>query len=241
MGGLVIQAYLAKALRDRTGHELKNIRQAIFIATPHHGSKTFAVSRNFLSRILKNPQERMLEALNANTHDIVEEFKKRTADWPLAVQCFWGMQDDIVPEPSARGSHADASPLEGNHFTILNPHNLHDDRYILLRDTIRNPGGHPDIFEIESFKMEVKLQPLPTNATRIVQFGRQGRSKKVISDNKAFVTHTVKFSRQNRCMKPYKLRYRTRHHGAVIAHLRITVGGSGDPPEPATDGWPKRS
>ncbi len=43
MGGLVIQAYLAKAFRERNGPELKNIRQALFIATPTTG-QTFSLS-----------------------------------------------------------------------------------------------------------------------------------------------------------------------------------------------------
>ncbi len=218
LGGLVIQAYLAKAFRELRRLELKNIRQAILIATPHRGSDIFAFGRNFLSRIFKNPQEIILRVLNPEIHDVIEEFRQGIANWPITVRCFWGMQDKIVPEASARGPHSEASPLEGDHFTILTPRDQSDPRYSLVAEAIKNPTGHPSIFEIDVFEMELTVQPFDAETGQPIQFGRNGKSKIVFGDNKADVIHRVTFSRNNRCSKPYKMRYRTRREGAVVPH-----------------------
>ena len=218
-GGLVIQAYLGKALRDRKGAELKNIRQAIFIATPHLGSNVCAFWRSLFSRIFVNPQERVLRALNPEIHDVVEEFRQRIIDYPIVCRCFWGMQDEIVPEASGRGSHPEASPLEGDHFSILTPRDLDDPRYGLLVDAIRHPIGHPDVFEVDLFEIELTVRPILGKRGRKIPFGRQRRFKLVHGDSQAEMTHRVTFSRQNKCSKPYKLRYRTRRDGAVIPHV----------------------
>jgi hypothetical protein len=219
LGGLVIQAYLAKAMSDKKNEaELRNIRQVLLIATPHHGANVFHLTRSALSRIFTNPQEKILKVLDPEIHDIVQDFRERLTDWPISVQCFWGMEDQIVPEASGRGGHLAGTALEGDHFTILKPTDLMDARYTSIAQAICHPIGHPEIFEIESFEMDVTVKPVSPKTPKAVSFGRHSRSKLVTSDNMAEVTHKVKFSRQNICAKPYKLRYRTRQNGSVVPY-----------------------
>jgi hypothetical protein len=126
------------------------------------------------------------------------------------------MEDEIVPEASGRGGQSEATPLQGDHFTILKPADMSDARYDLLAKAICHPLGHPDIFEIESFEMDLIVKPVSNGTGTTVNYGRHRRSKLVASDNKAEVTHRVVFSHQNRCAKPFRLRYRTRKNGCVV-------------------------
>ena len=56
---------------------------------------------------------------------------------PIPFRVFWGLQDDVVPRVSARGSFIEASPLPGGHSEIIqcDPDGP-DERYLFLSDIL---------------------------------------------------------------------------------------------------------
>lgn len=222
-GGLVIQKYLAMMLSARRGYELERIRQVILMATPNLGSTLLAPARNILFRIFDNPQERALRVLNPEIHDLLEFLGDRVANamtrdadcWPIPVRCFWGQQDDIVPEASARGPYTKGAALPGDHFSVLEPNT--QDHYNILAEALLEPLGHKNFFEVGSYEVEVRVEPLPEDFQQEMAFGSEGRRRTIRCDNRAHIIRRVTFSRRNCCTRLFELRYRTRGDGLLLA------------------------
>lgn len=225
-GGLVIQTYLAKMLQDARGEELSSVRQVVLVATPNLGSTRLGPGRNIFFRFFKNPQERALRVLNDDIHDVLRVINERVTNasqrdktkWPIPVRCFWGLQDRIVLEASARGPYPEGSGLLGDHFTILNPTSREDQRYQAFCDALIKPIGHKNFHEVDLFEQDIRVNPLPENFQEKVTFGSKNEKQRVITcDNLARVVRKIIFSGGNRCSNPYVLSYRTRNEGFIRA------------------------
>lgn len=219
-GGLVIQRCLLNLLHSTNGEPvLERIRQVILIATPNLGSTTVSPVRRFLSHFyFFNQQERSLrvfdeeiDTLRKELQEKVVETDRRTAEtWPIPVQCFYGLGDRIVPEASARGPYLDVEALDGDHFSLIRPSSRHDERYCKVRHAILEPAGHWRIWDIDSYKTEIRVEPYRLREYR----ARVGRRVKIIlTDSFARVDRSVTFSRRNRCHERFPIPYRTRDDG----------------------------
>jgi len=221
MGGLIIQTMLTKMLEQGRGAEFQFIRQAIFFATPHLGSITMEGLRGFLGMMIKNSQDEMLRGLNqqvAELHQkmqalILQASRRDTHCYPLPCACFWGLEDNIVPEVSARGFFPVARPLPGDHNSIHCPQNVNDQAVVELLDCLQRPHGHSAIFEIEKFRYTATVKPLPPGTQRTVKHGR--KSRVVESDNEATVVREVTFGANNRCRNEFELKYKTCNDGFI--------------------------
>jgi pimeloyl-ACP methyl ester carboxylesterase len=220
-GGLVIQSYLAELLEAGQGDRLAAIRQVVLIATPNLGSALLSPLRRLLGAILPNPQERTLRVLDPEIADIravitarVVGAQRRSAHaWPVPVTCFYGLQDGVVVEASARGPFRQVVPLEGDHFSILRPQGAEDRRYQEFVEALLEPAPHDAVYLIERFEHHVAVEPLGGEQDLDVTHGRITRT--VRTDNRATVTRAVTFSRKNTCRAPFDLRYATRNQGFV--------------------------
>jgi hypothetical protein len=173
-----------------------------------------------VSRILFNPQEKCLRVLNPEVDAMMAIVGQRLVGaeergkncWPVPMHAFWGLQDNVVQEASARGPFEAADPLPGDHFSVIQPEDRLDPRYTAISEALFQPIGHRAIYEIELWKSSVRVWPLP-RAEYEVRYGVHKR--KVLTDNGAYVERSITFDRKNRCTRPYLLRYLTCNTGFV--------------------------
>lgn len=221
-GGLIIQAYLADMLKNGQGERLSPIRQVITLATPSLGSTFLSSWRKLAGRFFSNPQEQALRVLDPYTAEtlsfvaehVVHAKKGTNNQWPIPFHVFYGTQDNIVLEASARGVFPDENltPLDADHFTILKPRDRQDRRYAELVEALLDPSGHSSVYEVELYETKVSVQP----ALDKQEFAcRHGDTTRVVhSDNIGCIDRSVTFSHKNRCTEPlFEIRYRTRHEG----------------------------
>jgi pimeloyl-ACP methyl ester carboxylesterase len=221
-GGLVIQSYLADMLAAGHGEKLSALRQVILIATPNRGSTLLSPLRKLLSFITFNPQEHSLRVLNAEIAEIGEVIRKRVVGakegsayaWPIPVHCFYGLQDGIVLEASARGSFDTVTPLDGDHFTILQPRDTSDNRYREFVEALLEPTGHASVFEVDRYTTTIRVEPALEQQNFECKHGT--RTRTVHTDNIANIIRTVTFSPKNRCTSLFTLRYATRQGGCLF-------------------------
>ena len=225
-GGLVIQSYLEQKIVQHQGKDLATIRSVILFATPNRGSNLFSGLRQLVSMINPNPQERTLRVLNPEIADITRVIERDILEatciskdsCPIPFRVFWGLEDNIVPEASARGSFTEATPLPGDHFKIIQPDKKdpHDLRYPALRDAILNPIGHPAIFEVDRIDVLLDVFPYPSDKPYVARHGLTTRE--VTTDNRAHRLMKVSFSKDNRCTQLYQMEYKTKNSGFVLCN-----------------------
>lgn len=220
-GGLVIQAYLADMLKNGNGEGLSPIRQVITMATPSLGSTFLSPWRKLVGTFFSNPQEQALRVLDPYTSDtlnfvaehVVRANKGTDNQWPIPFHVFYGTQDNVVLEASARGVFLDENltPLEADHFTILTPTDHQDRRYTEFVEALLDPSGHSSVYEVDLYETKVSVRP----ALDKQEFPRERAATggTVRSDNIGCIDRSVVFSRKNRCTNLFEIPYRTRHEG----------------------------
>lgn len=222
-GGLVIQSYLADVLTAGRGKDLRQVRQAIFFATPSEGSTKAFTLRRVLSTLFSNPQDLTLRVLNPDVSDIRSVIRERVvgavkdsdSTCRIPIHAFCGMEDDVVGEASARGVFDNMRPIPGTHFSILHPENVDDPRYAEFVELLLQPGGHSHRFEVEAYQTLLRVEPKPS-LTITTTSDRNRRT--VQYDNYATLKRVVRFAPSNRCRHNYAIRYSTRANGYVVGH-----------------------
>jgi pimeloyl-ACP methyl ester carboxylesterase len=222
-GGLVIQSYVAELLGKGEGERLRNIRQAILFATPSEGSMTGMGFRRLLSMLIRNPQEATLRVLNPDVSDMKATIRERVvgattdspSSWRVPIHAVCGLQDNIVPEASARGPFDSVKRVNGTHFSIIRPTDHTDPRYTETAELLLDPGGHTHRFEIDSYETTLRIEPC-----ELQRLETQGKRKPpfVEFDNVGTMKRTVTFAESNRCKKLFSIRYITRNDGYIVAH-----------------------
>lgn len=217
MGGLVIQSLLAQKIRDQRGMDLARIRSVILFATPNRGSTILTTLRSIFASLRTNSQEQDLQVLNkdiAETSDIIVRsiLSAKGTDGlqcPIPFRVFWGAQDNVVPEVSARGPFVEASCLPGGHSEIIqcDPKNPRDQRYVALKDALLNPIGHPSIYEIDLFEVSLAVSPASRDTTYTLR--DLEKPLEIHTDNIALRMIKIVFSKQNRCRIQYDQTYRS--------------------------------
>jgi pimeloyl-ACP methyl ester carboxylesterase len=222
-GGLVIQSYFADLIEKGEADRLRHIRQAILLATPCGGSTTAMSLRLMLSSIAHNPQELTLRVLNPEVADIRECVRERVVgatrdgpnQWRVPIHALCGMQDKIVPEASARGVFDSVRSIPGTHLSIHKPTDKKDDRYIQFASLLLDPGGHSHRFEVESYENIFRVEPRPSQE---IWTSAKDNPRKVVFDNYAISTRTVRFAASNRCRDVFTISYDTNPDAYVIGH-----------------------
>ena len=231
MGGLVIQSFLAQKIQAERGEDLAVIRSVILFATPNYGSTFLGSVRGILARTFSNDQNEGLSVLAkdiAKIHAVISRsvlHATRVDDGscPIPFRVFWGLQDDIVSEVSARGAFEEASPLPGGHSEIIqcdsgDPNDPDDSRYTSLKEALLHPVGHPSVYEIDLLEAGLALSPVAPGTT----FTLSGDVKPftIQTDNVAIRTMRIAFSKENRCSLPYEQPYRSEN--GLVELLSLT-------------------
>lgn len=230
MGGLLIQEYIAMKLgQPGESRDLGIIRQVLLIATPNRGSITLETARDLFSRFINNPQDECLRVFSPEIDEVTRIIEERviaatTRDdhqWPIPFHVFWGNSDNVVPQASARASFEVANPLSGDHFSVLKPDTLEDDRYQKIADALLHPAGHKHVFEIKTYTTSVEVQPLAPGAQDCVaEYGDQKRPFK--SDNFARLVRSVEFATTNICTDRYRFNYRANIEGFLVETMSFS-------------------
>lgn len=217
MGGLVIQSHLAQMIQEGRGRLLASLRAVILFATPNRGSTFLDTVRSLLSLVADNKQNDGLTELNtdmAGVSAVLERgiLKARRVEaraCPVPFRVFWGYQDGIVDEMSARASFGDARPLPGGHSEILECGDDDDgnERYAALKYTLRNPPGHPSVYDIALFEVGLAVSPQPPGTTHTLP--SPAAPPTIAVDNVAIRTIRIVMSDENRCTTPYDQVYRS--------------------------------
>ena len=222
-GGLVILSYFADLLSRGQAYRLGGVRQAICLATPFEGSTTAMSFRALASTFFRNPQETTLRVLNPDVSDmraavrerIVTATRDSETSWRVPIHAVCGLQDNIVPEASARGPFESVRRVPGNHFSILDPRDRTDRRYTELTELLLDPGGHLHRFEIERYETVIRVEP----RIRQTIFARSEKNPRAVEfDNFGTLKRTVRFAASNRCRNPFTIKYGTRKGGYVVGH-----------------------
>lgn len=232
-GGLVIQSFLAEELNAGRGHGLAKIIQVVMISTPNLGSTVFSGLRKLL--FWANSQEHCLRVLNEEISGVVRTVTERIessnvndgAHRQIPIKCFWGDQDRVVPEASAKAQFENVTALAGDHFTVITPAGPSDRNFRLIMASLVSPSGHKFIHEIESYTTEIKVTPL--DGIKEFDFHLVNRTRQVSTDNIATLRRAIKFASSNRCKSTYALRYATRNDGYV--RMRTSHANLADPVE----------
>lgn len=223
-GGIVIQDFLVQALLEGKGETLRNIRQVILMATPNLGSTLLSPLRKLISIFSFNPQERMLRVLNPEIQSVqsvvlekIVNAKSPTANsCPIPFHIFYGVQDNVVVEASAKGNFAKSAvtPVSADHFTIVEPKDSKSKLYSDFVNALIEPVGHVNVFEIDTYETQLQLQPCLDRTEASWQAGEKKRT--IRCDNFALVDRSIKFSQKNQCTAPpFLVRYRTRNNGFI--------------------------
>ncbi len=221
-GGLVIQNYFAELLNGQAS-KLRDVRQAIFFATPNEGSTTAISLRHFMSTFFRNPQEVALRVLNPDVSDMRAIIRERIVaatednenNWRVPIHAFCGMQDNIVPETSARGPFDRVKRVKGTHFSIIKPEDDEDPRYTEFVELLLDPGGHTHRFEIESYETIISVEPREKDTIHTTS---EKNPRTVEFDSYCTIKRTVRFSANNHCKEHFTIRYSTRNDGYIVGH-----------------------
>lgn len=221
MGGLVIQKYIKGELKEGRGGELARLRQVILLAPPNLGSEKLGLLRRVVSFFFPNPQEENLrvfapEVSSTQTHlfeSVVDAPRRTRSEFPVPFICFYGKDDDIVLEQSARGLFDNLEELPGDHSSIIRPTRDDDPCFTQFVDYLLEPAGHRNFFEVAEWGVSVKVEP--RDPAEPVPAVHGDKKRELFTDNYARLSRWVKFSRRNRCRAQFVLSYKTLGGGWV--------------------------
>ncbi|MDQ6622132.1 MAG: lysophospholipase, partial [Verrucomicrobiota bacterium] len=210
-GGLIIQSYFARLVAAGAADKLRDVRQAIFLATPSEGSVLANTLREWLFKFFPNTQEETLRVLNEEVAEMRDSIRKNIVGavrdskttWRVPIYAFYGSSDNVVPKASARGVFDNIRAVNGSHTDIHVPENNQDRRYTEFVEVLLDPGGHAHRFEIEEYRNTLRVEEV---APKTIE--TPGNNPRAITyDNVAKLTRSVKFASANRCADLYKIVY----------------------------------
>ncbi|ROP35246.1 hypothetical protein [Saccharothrix texasensis] len=140
-GGLVVQRYLARKLREGKGLDLARIGHVVLFACPSNGSEFLGALRAFARPVLGNVQEKELrplvkpvtEALTDVLNRVVNAKGEGPSEYPVPVHAYAGEQDKVVLPQSALSHFPHGGMLPGDHFTIVRPEDRDAMAYLALK------------------------------------------------------------------------------------------------------------
>jgi len=125
------------------------------------------------------------------------------------------------------------TPLPGNHSSVIRPSSRTDPRYTGIVEALLEPVGHPNVFEVERYDIDLTVEPRARKSYRVSY--DDGRVRDVEADNWARMIQTVTFSKKNRCQSYYEFSYITKHEGLIKATTSYMEEAPADTRAPYVD------
>jgi pimeloyl-ACP methyl ester carboxylesterase len=157
-GGLIIQRFLSRLLKDGKGRSLGYVKSVVLFACPNNGSTYFGVWRQLVF-FWRHAQERQLRIFNREVLEtqrhflaaVVNATEPGESQCPLPVYAYGGSSDHVVPARVARGPFPEGGVLPGDHSSIVQPVGVDSESYRVLRERLLDialrsaaPGPEPD-------------------------------------------------------------------------------------------------
>jgi triacylglycerol esterase/lipase EstA (alpha/beta hydrolase family) len=150
-GGLVVQRFLARALRRGEGRDLARIKRILMYACPNSGSE-FLLSVRKLAKLWRNPQERHLrpfdravvETQQTLLRAIVNAHGCTDTECHIPIAAYGGMSDKIVPPSVSTWVFPLSGVVEGDHFSVVRPASRDASSYRVLKATLMAAASPED-------------------------------------------------------------------------------------------------
>jgi len=149
-GGLVIQEYLAEAVRNGRAESLRRISECLLFCTPTNGSELLLSVRKGLGRFWHHPQERRLRPLDEHMGELQRTVAERLVfaqtltpqSCPIRITAYVGAEDAIVTPSSARWIFTHTHVLEGTHNSVIRPRSEESSVVQVVRDALDRARYH---------------------------------------------------------------------------------------------------
>ncbi|MFD5625219.1 alpha/beta fold hydrolase [Streptomyces sp. NPDC127072] len=127
-GGLIVQRFLVRTLREARGRTLARIDNIVMFGCPNNGSD-FLLTLRRLMFFARSPQERQLRPYQREVLEtqrnvlraVVQAGVNNESQWRIPIQAYGGTEDAVVPAREARGVFPEGSTVPGDHFQIVQP------------------------------------------------------------------------------------------------------------------------
>ena len=153
-GGLIIQRFLARTVRESLGPSLARIKGVIMFACPNNGSGFFLTLRRSMVFFWRNPQVKQLEPYQREVLEtqrtvvraIVHAKEDADGQWHIPIWTYGGAEDGIVPAREARGIFPDGGVVDGDHHSVVRPAHRDAASYCVVRAQLLPflQGGAPE-------------------------------------------------------------------------------------------------
>jgi len=142
-GGLIIQRFLSRMLKDGMGKSLGYVKSVVLFACPNNGSAYFGGLRQLVF-FWRHAQERQLRIFNREVLEtqrhflaaVVNASEPSESHCPLPVYAYGGSSDHVVPARVARGPFPEGGVLPGDHSSIVQPAGTDSESYRVLRERL---------------------------------------------------------------------------------------------------------
>jgi pimeloyl-ACP methyl ester carboxylesterase len=149
-GGLVVQRFLARMLRNADGRALARIVRIVMFGCPNAGSEFFLKTRKILGIAIRNPQERELrplvravvEAQQLVLNSIVNARTTSETECHIPIVAYGGASDGVVPPETSRWVFQQGGIVAGDHSSMVRPQSRDAQSYQALREEL-NTAARP--------------------------------------------------------------------------------------------------
>lgn len=227
-GGLVLFHALRQYIdqNSRGGHNsfLRRIRQIILFSTPLTTAAALDEIEEKLpprqgiikgqnrGDFLRHLERDIWEGLDFYNQIIISADDYFPNELPIASLLFYGDKDLGGLNLPLWFPKDAAKRIPGDSHTLIQ-FDAQGAAYPKLKGYLQNPIGHANSFEIDQMQMQLAVKPLPSGYTTI-RYGSHARQ--IIAENEGMHIKTVRFSKNNICLKPFTLRYATMAPGGGI-------------------------
>lgn len=142
-GGLIVQRFLVRTLREARGRTLERIDHIVMFGCPNNGSDFMLTLRRLLF-FVRSPQEHQLRPYQREVLEtqrnvlraVVQAGVNNDSQWHIPIQAYGGTEDAVVPAREARGVFPEGATVPGDHFEIVQPEGHDNASYRVVAEVL---------------------------------------------------------------------------------------------------------
>ncbi len=141
-GGIVVQTFLSKVLRNEESYDLSKIIHLLMYACPNAGSRIALGLRRWLLR--SHPQEWLHRRMQPD----VPAIETLEDNCPFSITACGGATDGVAPNANATYPFRNRETVPGDHKSIIRPRGPDDESYLLFKRLVRqawSSAGERDV------------------------------------------------------------------------------------------------
>jgi hypothetical protein len=150
-GGLIVQRFLARMLRNRRGRELARIKQIVMFSCPNSGSE-FLLSIRKLTVWWRHSQERQLRPFDRMVMETRETVLRyivnaggcTETECRIPISAYGAISDNIVKPFVSTWMFLTTGVVDGDHFSVIQPTSSSSSSYRVLKSNLMAAAIPPD-------------------------------------------------------------------------------------------------